>query len=282
MLKYSYLDTGLTNGSELMLENVHKLTLGHPVPVDDDPVGLVAAGGLVEHDEVLLHHSAKLLDDLLPVLLDPDGGRVPAGVRVLATNHRGDAGLLVVPGRGVGHVRAEEDDWLIEYLWSDGGQQDGVDSAQLDIDFETQVGEGLGRCLVDILGLDTLSGHPKHSVTDSLDLGIDRGLAGQHHHDQLESGEGGLEISEHRLHLVRPGGVFAEDWLANDGHPRVIGNLLKLLSEVPEGVLPHCPAGSEAGDGPLSDLHPCEELFASHVPDTLVRQRLLLGAASVL
>ena len=122
--KYSYLDTGLTNGSELVLENMHKLTLRHPVPVDDDPVGLVAAGGLVEHDEVLLDHGAQLLDDLLPVLLDPDRGRVPAGVRVLASHHRRDAWLLVVPGRGVGHVRAEEDDRLVEYLWSDGRQQD--------------------------------------------------------------------------------------------------------------------------------------------------------------
>ncbi len=39
---------------------------------------LVAARGLVEHDQVLLHHGAHLVDDLLPMLLHPHCGRVPA------------------------------------------------------------------------------------------------------------------------------------------------------------------------------------------------------------
>jgi hypothetical protein len=40
-------------------------------------VGLVSARGLVEHDQVLLHHGAHLVDDLLPVLLHPHCRRVP-------------------------------------------------------------------------------------------------------------------------------------------------------------------------------------------------------------
>ena len=63
----------------------------------------------------------------------------PAGVRVLAPHHGGDARLAVVPDRRVRHVRAQEDDGLVEHLGSDGGNQDGVDSAQLDVYFKTQV-----------------------------------------------------------------------------------------------------------------------------------------------
>ena len=36
------------------LEDVGELTLTDPVPVHDDPVGLVATGRLVEHGQVLL------------------------------------------------------------------------------------------------------------------------------------------------------------------------------------------------------------------------------------
>ena len=74
-------------------------------------------------------------------------------------------------------------------LGSDGGDQDAVDSSQLDVDLETQVGESLGRGLVDILGLDTLSGHPQQRVSHPLDLGIDGGLAREDDHHQLEAGE---------------------------------------------------------------------------------------------
>ena len=79
-----------------MLQDVHELSLADAVPVDDDSVRLVAPGALVEHDEVLLHHGAQLLDDLLAVLLHAHRGRVPAGVRVLAAHHRCDTRLLVI------------------------------------------------------------------------------------------------------------------------------------------------------------------------------------------
>ena len=66
---------------------------------------------------------------------------------------------------------------MLSNLGSDGGDQDAVDSAQLDVDLETQVGESLGRGLVDILGLDTLRGHPQQSVSHPLHLSVDWSLA---------------------------------------------------------------------------------------------------------
>ena len=51
----SYLDAGLPDGGQFVLENMHELTLTDTVPVDDDPVRFVASGGLVEHHQVLLH-----------------------------------------------------------------------------------------------------------------------------------------------------------------------------------------------------------------------------------
>lgn len=62
-----------------------KLALGDAVAVEDDAGGLEARG-LVELDEQLAHHGGQVLDDLLPVLLDPHGGAVAVGVRVHAAH----------------------------------------------------------------------------------------------------------------------------------------------------------------------------------------------------
>ena len=51
------------------------------------------------------------------------------------------------------------------------GQQDVVDSAQLDIDLQAEVGERLGGGLLHVLHLDTLGGHAQHRVPDTLHLG---------------------------------------------------------------------------------------------------------------
>ncbi len=68
------------------------------------------------------------------------------------------------------YVCSEEDDWFIEYSWSHGGEEDGVDSAQLDIDLQTEIGECLGGRLDHILRLHTLSRYPQHCVAHSLHL----------------------------------------------------------------------------------------------------------------
>ena len=72
---------------------------------------------------------------------------------VLTSHHGRNAWLPVVPDRGVGHVRAQEDDWLMEHLGSDARHQDGVHTTKLHVDLQTQVGQGLRGRLVHILGL---------------------------------------------------------------------------------------------------------------------------------
>ena len=70
-----------------------------------------------------------------------------------------------------------------KYLWSDGRDENGVDASEFDVDFEAEVGQGLGRRLVDVLGLDALRGHAQDRVAHALDLGVHRRLAGQNHHN---------------------------------------------------------------------------------------------------
>ena len=82
--------------------------------------------------------------------------------------------------------------------------------------------------------------------------------------------------------LIGSSSILAEARLANDRHPHIARDLLKLLCEVPQRVFPHRPAGGKAGDGPLLDVHPREELLAPHVPNALVWQSLLLSSSTVL
>ena len=72
------------------------------------------------------------------------------------------------------------------YLGSDRRHQDRVDTAELHVDLEAEVGECLRAGLVDVLGLDALGGHTQHCVAHSLHLGVHRRLARQHHHHQLK------------------------------------------------------------------------------------------------
>lgn len=102
-------------------------------------------------------------------------------------------------------------------------------------------------------------------------------LSRQHNDDQLQRLESGLQVSEHRLDLIGPGRVLAEARLAYDGHAGVVGDLLQLLGEVPEGVLAHGPLGREARYRPYPYLDAGEELLAAHVPDALVRHGLLFA-----
>lgn len=66
--------------------DLSELALRHPVPVEDDPGGLVA-GRFVELDQELTHHGGQVLDDLLSGSLDPHRSTVPAGVGVHAAHH---------------------------------------------------------------------------------------------------------------------------------------------------------------------------------------------------
>jgi hypothetical protein len=65
---------------------------------------------------------------------------------------------------------------VILYLRSHSGKQDGIDAAQLHIDLETEIGEGLGRGLVHILHLYALRRHAKEGVPHPLHLSVHRRL----------------------------------------------------------------------------------------------------------
>ncbi len=65
---------------------------------------------------------------------------------------------------------------MILYLRPHGGKQDGIDAAQLHIDLETEIGEGLRRGFVHILHLYALGGHAQEGVTHPLHLSVHRRL----------------------------------------------------------------------------------------------------------
>lgn len=92
-------------------------------------------------------------------------------MRVHAADNSSDTGLLVVAGRWMGDIGAEEDHGLVEDLWPDGRHEDAVDAAQFNVDLQAQVGQRLRRCLVYVLGLYALRGHAQQSVADSLHFG---------------------------------------------------------------------------------------------------------------
>lgn len=49
-------------------------------------------------------------------------------------------------------------------------EEDVVDPAQLDVDLQTEVGEGLRRRLLNVLHLHALRGHAEHRVANALHL----------------------------------------------------------------------------------------------------------------
>ena len=82
--------------------------------------------------------------------------------------------------------------------------------------------------------------------------------------------------------MIRPLSVLAKAGLANDRHSRVIGNLLKGLREVPQSVLAYSTLWGKTSNGPFPDFDAVEKLLPTHVPDSLIRQSLHLGPATIL
>lgn len=157
------LNASLPDGGKLVLKDMKELSFADSIPVDDDSMRFVSSSRFVEHGEMFLHHGRQLLYDLLSVLLDSDSSSVPARMSILATHHCSNTGLLVVAEiptrRRMGDISSEENDRFVEDLRSNGGNQNGVDSAKLHVDLEAEIGEGLWRSFVNILCLDALSCH---------------------------------------------------------------------------------------------------------------------------
>ena len=84
-----------------------------------------------------------LISDYPPLVANsgPDDHRLPVGcrMRVHRADQRGNARLLVVSGRRVGHRRAHEDHGLLEQERSMLRHEDGVDASQFRVDFQTKI-----------------------------------------------------------------------------------------------------------------------------------------------
>ncbi|KAA8591798.1 hypothetical protein FQN60_017172 [Etheostoma spectabile] len=64
--------------------------------------------------------------------------------------------------------------------------------------------------------------------------------------DELQSGVGVLQVSEHGLHAVRSLGVFTETRLALDGHPSIFRDFTQLLSlQLTSLLISSCLSGAE-------------------------------------
>jgi hypothetical protein len=61
-----------------------------------------------------------------------------------------------------------------------------TDTSQFDNDFQREVGQVLRHGSLHVLYQYTSHGHPQHSVSYMLDCGVNRGLARQNDHHQLE------------------------------------------------------------------------------------------------
>ena len=73
----------------------------------------------------------------------------------------------------------------IEDLGTDGRHQDGVDSGQLHVDLEAEIGEGLWGGFVDVFNLHALCHHSQVCVSYTLHLGVHGALSGENDHNQL-------------------------------------------------------------------------------------------------
>lgn len=123
---------GLSDGQELMVENLLELALRDATLIEDDVGGLEACRS-VELNEQLLHNSSHVVDDLLSGMLHMHGGTVAVWGCVHATHDSSNRRVLPIPS-WVGDNGSQEDDRLLEHwrpaLW----QQDVVDACQFDTD----------------------------------------------------------------------------------------------------------------------------------------------------
>lgn len=132
------LDARLANRRQFVLQYSTELALTDTVAVHNNPVGLESRG-LVEQNQQLANHGAKLLNDILTVLLHAYSGRVSGRVSV----HRADDGrnrrLLVVASWRMSDVSAQENDRLVEHLRADSRNEDAVHAAEFHVDLQAEI-----------------------------------------------------------------------------------------------------------------------------------------------
>lgn len=136
-------DASLTQRSQFMLQHMWELALRHTVAIKNDAVWFVAARGLVEHNQQLTHHAAELLDNFLAMLLNAHGSRVSGWMGVHGSDNGSNRRFFVVTGWWVCDIGTQEYNRLIKYLRSNRWYQNGVNTTQFDVDFQTQIGQCL-------------------------------------------------------------------------------------------------------------------------------------------
>lgn len=106
-------DAGITNGQQLIVEDLWELAFRDPISVEDDS-GRLEAGGLVKLDEQLTHHVGQVFNDLLPRSLNPHSSTISAGVGVHAAYYCCNRRFLPIPGWGVCNICSQEYHWLLK------------------------------------------------------------------------------------------------------------------------------------------------------------------------
>lgn len=162
------LDASLANRSQFMLQDVRELSFGYAIAIQNNSVRFVATCRFVEHHQQFAHHTAQLLDHLLAVLLNSHGGGITRWMSIHRTNNRSNRRFFVVTCWWVCDISTKENHRLVENLRANRWNQNWVDSAELDVDFQAQVRERLWRCFVDVFGLNALCRHSEHCIAYAL------------------------------------------------------------------------------------------------------------------
>ena len=222
-------DGGLVGGRErltrasylvhLVAQHERKLALGDAVAEEDEPMREALVDAL-ELEQQAVEHLVQVVDHLVGLAarrtLRVEPGAVVARVLVEAAHHgRYGLGHARVARRRMRHVAAEHHDRRGEQLLQVVGEerrrlrQNEVLAAELRVDLEQYVRDGLILDAEDVAVLDGLGGDAAFQVAHGLDGVVGLAGAGQHAHDQVERLVLDDEVLDEALHSGWVGRVRA-------------------------------------------------------------------------
>lgn len=169
LIRHFQLDAGLSDCSQLVIENVEELALADAVAIVDDACRFEPCR-LVELDQQFFDHRCQILDGLLTMRLHTDRGSVPAWMSVHTADYRCDTRFRFVSRWRMSEIGPEEDNRLFKYGWTNTRHENTVDSAEFHVDLQTEVGKCLWRRFIDIFRLNTLSSQAEYDIADTFDF----------------------------------------------------------------------------------------------------------------